>query len=533
MAKIATISVPGAKALYSKTVLDSNFSAVNNNFLNFLHLAGTSEASNSMTGDLDMGGKEIINSVAPSAPGSLATKGYVDQTLTIGSTTGTIGSLVVDVDGDTKVDTESSADIDRLDLLAATSGGGSAGIRIVGNDAAASSLTNPFIEIKKHVVLDADVRIGDAVAANTYIELTDTSSPDTIFMVAGGNAVFDLSSTAVLVSQNIEMAVGKKVGDLDNDTYIVFNEGSDDDTVRIYAGGVEKVTITSSSVSIGIDAVSGNFAVGGSVNPTGATKAIQMITGTSATTASDLTDNQVGIYSTVVSGIENKLNFDFKGSGPVRKTVVLGFDCVFPNDVSVGNDLTVTGDIAPASLSGTIGGTPNISTAWTFSGVPVFSGATSFTGAPTFSGLPVFSNVSGLSTDDIVERTGAEGVTIDGVLLKDSGIKTDSNGTNEVIRTKVLDIDDWDMSAATGTGTITVTHGLTLAKIRQVNALIRRDDDASYFSFLLGESVTEQNNIQALASNIQLTRAVGGQFDNVNFNSTSFNRGWITITYAV
>ena len=131
MAKRATISTPGANALYSKAVLDANFAAINANFDNFLHLGGATESLNTITGDVDFGTKEAINAATPSAPQSLATKSYVDQILVIGSTTGTIGSLVVDADGDTKVDTEDSADLDRLDLIAATSAVGVAAIEIV------------------------------------------------------------------------------------------------------------------------------------------------------------------------------------------------------------------------------------------------------------------------------------------------------------------------------------------------------------------------------------------------------------------
>lgn len=32
---------------------------------------------------------------------------------------------------------------------------------------------------------------------------------------------------------------------------------------------------------------------------------------------------------------------------------------------------------------------------------------------------------------------------------------------------------------------------------------------------------------------VNLSRAVAGDFDSVDFDSTSYNRGWITITYSL
>ena len=137
---------------------------------------------------------------------------------------------------------------------------------------------------------------------------------------------------------------------------------------------------------------------------------------------------------------------------------------------------------------------------------------------------------SQVDTDQINEKTSDAGVLIDNVLLKDNGIQTDSGGTDELLRTKVIEIGDWDMNAD---GSTTVTHGLTLANIRLVTAFIRRDDNLSYFSFINYDAAGVANsNIQTLATFVQLTRAASGQFDNTNFDSTSFNRGWVTILYA-
>jgi len=72
-----------------------------------------------------------------------------------------------------------------------------------------------------------------------------------------------------------------------------------------------------------------------------------------------------------------------------------------------------------------------------------FSGNNTFQGSDTFSGLPTFSNASGIKTDTITERTSANGVSIDGVKLKDSGI---------------IFADAGELTIATGAITITGTY---------------------------------------------------------------------------
>lgn len=52
----------------------------------------------------------------------------------------------------------------------------------------------------------------------------------------------------------------------------------------------------------------------------------------------------------------------------------------------------------------------------------IYSNNGAFTGNNTHSGTETFSNAAGVSTDVITERTGATGVTVDGVLLKDNAV---------------------------------------------------------------------------------------------------------------
>lgn len=313
MAKRITLATVGTKAHYSETNLSTNFQRLNNNYDNYLHINGTGESGNTMLGDLDMGAKKVTNIGAPSSSGDAATKAYVDAlAITVAAGT-TVNTELADTDQDTGIQTEATADLDRLDLFAAVSGGSANGIEIHGDDSAASALTNPYVKVLKHVHLNTDVRIGDAQAADTYLELSDTSEPNVIIFVAnsasmlkldGPNTVIEayqnmyfgtvakgitdidgdtkiqleetsdddiirfdaatvealqIRSTYLRPQVDIRMydngatAAGKKVGDEDNDTYIQFNQatgGTDDDTIRFYAGGVETARITSLGMTL-------------------------------------------------------------------------------------------------------------------------------------------------------------------------------------------------------------------------------------------------------------------------------------------
>jgi hypothetical protein len=99
------------------------------------------------------------------------------------------------------------------------------------------------------------------------------------------------------------------------------------------------------------------------------------------------------------------------------------------------------------------------------------------------------------------------------------------------LKTKVLEIGDWNMDTITGA---TVAHGLgaNWKKVRALSAIIRNDDDSSYseisgctYTGLLGGEIVINS------TNIILSRDSGGRYDGADYDSTSYNRGWITITY--
>ncbi len=124
--------------------------------------------------------------------------------------------------------------------------------------------------------------------------------------------------------------------------------------------------------------------------------------------------------------------------------------------------------------------------------------------------------------------TGAAWITIAYKTLADSPT---------LLKTKVVDVGDWNMDA---TASVAVAHGLTSTKIRAYKAIIRNDADTItypleyYMSTSIGgvPVTCPSGRIEAGAANMTLTRFATGTFDSVNFDATSYNRGWITIWYV-
>ncbi len=101
-----------------------------------------------------------------------------------------------------------------------------------------------------------------------------------------------------------------------------------------------------------------------------------------------------------------------------------------------------------------------------------------------------------------------------------------------VVKTKIIEIGDWNMDT---TGSVSVAHGLVLADIRSISVLIRGDSDTQHINFPvvdqdIGASGQEEMHVDA--TNVIMVRGTSGFFDNVSYDSTSFNRGWITVNYV-
>ncbi len=101
--------------------------------------------------------------------------------------------------------------------------------------------------------------------------------------------------------------------------------------------------------------------------------------------------------------------------------------------------------------------------------------------------------------------------------------------------TKVVEIGDWNMDV---TGGVVVIHGLDHTKIRDMVCMILQNSNTNIRSLTAGNggsgNVDPQGSIDfASNTNVVLNRLTGGIFDGILYNATSFNRGFVTITYEV
>lgn len=118
--------------------------------------------------------------------------------------------------------------------------------------------------------------------------------------------------------------------------------------------------------------------------------------------------------------------------------------------------------------------------------------------------------------------------SIDPEHLADGTAVKITSGTPQ-LSTKVIEIGDWNMDT---TASVSIPHGLTAANIRTLNVIIRNDAATTYSpspatdDFLQFELAHNYG-----VTNVAINRPNGGIFDSVLYDSTGFNRGWITITY--
>jgi hypothetical protein len=101
--------------------------------------------------------------------------------------------------------------------------------------------------------------------------------------------------------------------------------------------------------------------------------------------------------------------------------------------------------------------------------------------------------------------------------------------------TKTIDIGDWNMDTSS---TVPVAHTLSATEwktIRTIDVIIRNDADTEYRPIdVLNAAATGVSGggvISLDSTNIRLGRYTGGLFDSTDFDSTSYNRGWITFDY--
>jgi hypothetical protein len=117
---------------------------------------------------------------------------------------------------------------------------------------------------------------------------------------------------------------------------------------------------------------------------------------------------------------------------------------------------------------------------------------------------------------------------IERMRIDNSGDVTITGGVSRngqsVMNTKELDIGDWNMDT---TANLNVAHGLggDWQKIRNICIVIRNDANTTHYDLM-------DSGVQYWDStNITMERNAAGTFDNANFDSTSYNRGFIYIEY--
>lgn len=226
--------------------------------------------------------------------------------------------------------------------------------------------------------------------------------------------------------------------------------------------------------------------------------------------------------------------------GNQYNTIIGGYDCILDDSIAtsgIGNNLNISIGSARTDMAASTSG--NVNTSSDISSVDSTFADAQICGIYNSESAIIRNSI--LST--ITGSTNAQPSIINGfdcVHILGKGITADTSDTtyvqrldvadgiqtdNATLKTKVIDIGDWDMDTVYG---VSIAHGLTFTNIRNIDVLIRNDADTLYTTDFTGENIGKD----ADSTNINLTSLILGGFDNVNYNATSYNRGWITITYV-
>lgn len=101
--------------------------------------------------------------------------------------------------------------------------------------------------------------------------------------------------------------------------------------------------------------------------------------------------------------------------------------------------------------------------------------------------------------------------------------------TGSIVRLKIVDIGDWDMTGGSSTG---VSTGLPMASIRHVSAIVRNDAADTFVDLVSGRARdVVQGYITPVDNTVGLTSTLGGTFDTAGYDGLGYNRGWVFIWY--
>jgi hypothetical protein len=174
---------------------------------------------------------------------------------------------------------------------------------------------------------------------------------------------------------------------------------------------------------------------------------------------------------------------------------------------------------------------------------------TSSTNLTTVSGSPSANQIRYVGTDtstmrDVLEINSAQaGHTIGLDLYIKGGASNITSGIPMIYRTsagvetfrwirhKKIEIGDWNMDT---TDSVTITHGVVnFTSITLHNISIINDDGSTIQQLTLysGGAAPEGYFGSITSTTIQLFRVASGSFDTTDYNATSYNRGYIVISY--
>ena len=238
----------------------------------------------------------------------------------------------------------------------------------------------------------------------------------------------------------------------------------------------------------------------------------------------------ISIVQSSSTGAENAVISDLAvpftiGAGSLSNALV-----TTATGVTMAGTLGVTGNSTLASLD-VGGGYGSTGITLSAAGVLQMNGALTVDGASTLVG-----------TVTIGGGYGSTGITLSdaGVLQMNGALTVDGTGTftggrvitGGTVLEKIIEIGDWDMYVSgSGSSSINVAHGLgaSWVNIRSISVVVRNDADTIYHTTLV--LTYSLWIVRFTSTNIELDSA--GFFDTSSYESTSYNRGWIYITYEV
>lgn len=384
-----------------------------------------------------------------------------------------------------------------------------------------------YVVIKSTLEQRAGSIVASWLADGSAIEFFDTSTGD----ISGSTA--DLSFDVQLVGSDIQLiatpasgswtVIGTRyfipnngngsgpVSDVLADGTVFIGNSSNQAQSRTLSGAISVTNTGVTSFNAGqiLDShISGSAAIALSKLAAVTTNRLLLSNGAGQIIASSVTDIEAGYLSGVTSSIQSQLNS--KLTDPMT---------------TIGDLLIRDGSNATARLG--IGSSNQVLTV--VGGVPTWQNVPGGVSGLTTGYLPKASSSTTLSNSIISEATGA--ITIAGTTEIQGGFRTEATGA--YLKKKVVNIGDWNMDS---TVSVTVAHGLAdFKKIRAIDCIVRNDSDTTYANLLAlapGGSQEPGGSAQFIDStNITLVRKTSGTFDSTSFDSTSYNRGWVTITY--